>query len=326
MPNARPRLIAFALSLIVGISCIQLAPAISDAVADGSVDDPVMLLGNGTDAQNTLLFTTKATQVPTYFDLNTNRFQKPSVRMDVRAYHYSNNAQGHGSWGGFDSWTSILEVEYSWDENNVRTASGPPRQAISGMTAVSSGGSLSVKEVDPFEGFYVVAFSAKSPPVSHQSPNGCFLIEIEVSVKENGIDSSEQKFYFGANLRYQSQGGQDIPLPGPDEIVEGLAVNICLYGTDGSLIDPAEPITIRHREDVGPFQARVLLLDSHGDHLDPSDDRYDAYIYYASDLPDGLNMRSDGTIAGKLAGYVGTSSLQFTIYAVNGDYTTDRVS
>jgi hypothetical protein len=64
----------------------------------------------------------------------------------------------------------------------------------------------------------------------------------------------------------------------------------------------------------------------HGEILPPSDARYNNYIYYATDLPDGLNMRSDGTIAGKLAGYVESSTVAFTIYAVNNDYTTDRVS
>ncbi len=321
---------AFVIAVLLAVPCVPLIPETGSDGADGTMADPVMLLGSGNGTGGTIYLGTNSTQIPTYFDLNTEHFYDASVAIDIRAHHYANNIHSHetGDWSQFNSWDSILKVEYSWGTNGrilAATAGSPSDQVISEMTAISSGGSLSIKEVDSVEGFYVVAFSAKSPPVSDTSPNGCFVISIMVTVKEHGISSSEQKFYFGANIRYQSQGGGAIPLPDSGEIAENLAVNICLYGTNGLAMDLEDPISMRHHEDEGPFQARVLLMHN-GEVLPINDPRYNEYLYYATGLPDGLNMRSDGTIAGKLAGYVGPSTVTFTIYGVNNDYTTDRVS
>jgi hypothetical protein len=236
--------IALIVATLLAVPCIQLIPETESDGASGEMNNPVMLLGSGTGVDGTIHFTSSSIQIPTYFDLNTENFYNPSVSVDIKAHQYSgpNDHGADGNWNEFPGWESILRAEYVWvDGERAIGASNPVSGQVineATATAISIGGSLSIKEVDPYEGFYVVAFSAADPPIhTSGSHNGSYLIEIEVTVREGSIASSEQKYYFGANLRYQSQGGTPIDTD-PGMIQDKLAINICLYDTNGQKLIP----------------------------------------------------------------------------------------
>jgi hypothetical protein len=284
-----------------------------------------MLLGRDNTMSGSIPIVSHGTQVPTYFDLNTEHFYKPNVTIKINAvqtYNKGGHQVNDNKWENFEEWTTILRAEYKWNgTNRVLGEDSWPNAVEDAMTVISSSGSLSIKEIDPSTGFYVIAFSAQ-PPLNG---NGYFLFGIEVSVKEGIVgDGYKQEYYFGANIYYQNHGDPGIT---PETIERELATGICLfYRNEGASPTEFTPTTttiaIHHHENEGPFQACVLSS------LQPLEIKTDwnDYIYYATGLPDGLNMKSDGTIEGKLAGYEERTNLTFTIYGVNKNYTTDRVS
>lgn len=319
--------IALIVATLLAVPCIQLIPETWSESGTGTLTDPIMLLGSGSTVNDSVNFYNNSDQIPTYFDLNTEYFLNPTVEITIRAYNYSNPSGGGGSgnWAGFENWRQVLTAKYAWNGNTRELVDSWPEHA--GLTAISSEGSLSIKEVDPLNGFYVVAFSGK-PPL--KTGNGYFLIGIKVVVKEGDADNhyDHDPYYFGANNRYQGHGSSGLT---PEDIIINQAQGICLFYNNGqTIVTTPTTINIQHHENIGPFMARVVVkIDSQDPNVGPRweiDPKWGDYVYYASGLPDGLNMKSDGTIEGKLAGYAEASTVTMTIYAVAKDYTTNRVS
>jgi len=308
------RIIALALSSIMILSSIAFIQGSPAEGASGDSDDPVMVLGSASNGNNirsneAFLFENKADSELRYIDLNTEWFENPEVQIVVTYQKYHKNSST--SWNS-SGWSTSMVMNCQWTEGVRTITCGEGDMLSSQGTVISRDASVSITEIDSDGGLYAIEFSARPP----EQP-GCFVFKIGFTISE-GKGANTQIYYFGANAQYQSNSSSGVD---QSTIISELARNVCL-STDIDHNDFVTGITVQHSVDAGPLYAWVQL-----DSLDGTGTTYDRdrFHFYAVGLPDGLNMRSDGIINGKIAGYVNATTT-FTVYAIDEDNTSNRAS
>ncbi len=196
------------------------------------------------------------------------------------------------------NWNSFLNPKVtiqSWTCDSLADFIGSDPDESSMVTLMSSNVSASgcdygnnisasvsaVSGSSGFNGVYAITLTASD------AADLCYY-KIKVIVEENvGSVRDSQSYYYGIHMK----------------AVTGELYSVMVQDADG---DYKNSITFDRDT---PYQAAVKIAEESFDS--------DGYYFYAIGLPNGINMRLDGIIEGKTAGYLVATEGDATIYAIN---------